>query len=118
MGIKANEMIAEASYEASKRNKMPSVGYAVYTHPKRTYGTRFMLMNQSVYPVSVRVRCNFKIDGESLEGFSDDYDGVNYWNLQVNQQKEGHFSWLDLHEHKGLIPNSEVKKIRAETNKK
>jgi hypothetical protein len=58
------------------------------------------------------------MNGESLEGFSDDYDGVKYLNLQVNQQKGGHFSWLDLHEHKGLIPNSEVKKVKATTSKK
>jgi len=115
---KAEEIIAEASYEASKRNKMPSVGCIVFTNPERTYDTRFILINQSIYPVSVRVRCNFKINGESLEGFSDDYDGNNYWNLQVNQEKQGHFCWLDLHENKGLIPNSEVKKVKAATSKK
>ena len=57
------------------------------------------------------------MNGESIEGFSDDFDGVNYLNLQVNQQKEGHFSLLDLHKKRGLIPSSEVKKIKEATSK-
>jgi len=73
-------------------------------------------LTYSVYPVAVKVRCNFKINGELLDNFSLDYDGTRYWNLQINQKKEGHFSWLDLHENKGLIPISEVKKIKAATS--
>jgi hypothetical protein len=114
---KAEEMIAEASYEASKRNKMPSVGCIIFTNPERTYDTRFRVVNQSFYPVAVRVRCNFKINDELLDKFSSDYDGTRYWNLQINEEKEGHFSWLDLHENKGLIPNSEVKKVKEATSK-
>ena len=110
---KSNEIIAQANEEASKRNKMPSVGYNVYTHPDYSYDTRFQLINQSMYPVAVKVRCNFKIDGEPLEGFSADYDGTRYWNLQIKEEKEGHFSWLDLHEKAGLITQSEVVKIKT-----
>lgn len=114
---KANQEIAEASNEAFKRNKMPSVGYVVYTNPDYTYDTRIQLINQSFYPVAVKMRCNFKINGELLDDFSPDYNGTQYWNLQIDQKKEGHFSWLDLHETKGLIPISEVKKIKAAASK-
>lgn len=110
---KANEIIADANKEASERDKKPSVGYSVFTNPNCYHDTRFRLVNQSFYPVAVKVRCNFKIDGKPLEGFSNDSDGTNYWNLQTKQEKEGHFSWLDLHEKAGLISPSEVRKMKT-----
>lgn len=113
----SNEIIAQANKETSEKNKKPIVGYRIYTNPDYSYDTRFQLINQSIYPVAVRVRCNFKIDGELLQHFSPDYDGTRYWNLQINEEKEGHFSWLDLHAEKELIPISEVKKVKAAASK-
>ena len=114
---KANEIIAQANRETSEKNKRPIIAYNVYTNPHCTYDTRFQLINQSTYPLAVKVRCNFKINDELLENFSSDYDGTRYWNLQINEEKEGHFSWLDLHAHKKLIPFNEFKRIKEATSK-
>jgi len=113
----SNEIIAQANRETSEKNKRPIIAYNVYTNPNYTYDTRFQLINQSIYPLAVKVRCNFKINDELLDNFSSDYDGTRYWNLQINEKKEGHFSWLDLHENKKLIPSGEVKRIKEAASK-
>ena len=110
---KAEKQIAEASKEGLERRRRPIVATTIYRNPKKVYDTLFIIRNLSEYEVAVRVNCNFKINGEIIKGVSPSYDGSHYWNMQYREEKQGHFSWLDLLLLKGLISretNEELKK--------
>jgi hypothetical protein len=103
--------IAKISEENQLRLKSPSVFCYVYTNPQDSSDTKIKLSNQSTYPVAVKLNCNFKMDGKDFD-FSPAYNGQHYWNLQYNEIKEGHFSWLDLLKHQGIISSKEANIFR------
>lgn len=110
----ANATIASANKELLRRDKSPFVGYKIYTNPDNNLDTRFLLKNNSNYPLSARTNCNIKINEEPLQNYSSAYNGKEYWNLQYGQAKEGHFSWLDLFKAHNLIDAVERKRIMDE----
>ncbi len=110
---KSNEIIAEANKEMMERANRPIVTYEVYTNKEIPYQTRFKIINLSNYPVAALINCNFKIGEKTVQNFSQDYDGSRYWNLQIGQKKEGHFSFLDIYKLANLISGDAVNGIMS-----
>jgi hypothetical protein len=104
--------MAQASRENLKRQKRPSVVYEVYQHPQLKSQSRFKIANLSDYPLAARIKCNFKVNNRPVD-FSDAYNGKRYWNLQLNESKSGHFSWVELHEKVGLIREVDLKTYKS-----
>jgi hypothetical protein len=111
---KSEYTIATINKENQMRFKSPSVFCTIYTNPTDSLDTRIKLSNLSNYPVAVKLNCNIKINGEVTD-FSPAYSGKNYWNLQFNEVKEGHFSWLHLFRSKGIISQQELDEIIKKT---
>lgn len=109
---KAEHLIARASEESQKHQKRPVIGYSIYTHPDLKHQTRINISNASKYPLAARINCNFRLDGELIQDFSDAYNGRKFWNLQYQEAKEGHFSWLELHVKKGLLEEATLRNIQ------
>ncbi len=111
---KSEYTIAKITEENQMRLKNPSIYCKIFTNPNDSTDTRVKLSNLSNYPVAVKLNCNIKIEGNIIN-FSSAYNGQRFWNLQYNEVKEGHFSWLDLFKSKGLITQQELDEIRKET---
>jgi hypothetical protein len=94
---KANIIIANANSEALFRMRRPTVSYNLFSKKKIPSYTFFKLINQSNYPVSVLVKCNFRINGNILGDIWPSYDGKEYWNLQYSQNITDNFCWLELY---------------------
>lgn len=93
---KANLFLAEESKENLKLQRRPIIGFEMDVHPENKYKNVFTLINLANHPVAVKVKCTFKIDEKIIEKSIPSYNGIRYWNLQINQTKYGNFSWLDL----------------------
>jgi len=109
---KADQEIAEVSKASLLKSYHPAVGCLVFMNKDMPYDTRIRLMNLSDIGAAVKLNCNFKIDGEPIKNIPPDYEGKVYWNLQFRQEKEGHFSILDLYFWSGSISMNELKKIK------
>jgi len=108
---KSEYTIAKITEENQMRLRNPSINCSIFTHPNDSTDTIVGLSNLSNYPVAVRLNCNIKIEGNIIN-FSPAYNGQQFWNLQYNEVKEGHFSWLDLFKCKGLISQQELDEIK------
>lgn len=93
---KSNSDIANANNELIKRSRRPSVGYRIYPLEKDPRETGFEIVNYSEHPVAVKVFCKFKLNNEIVKNEWPGYNGEEYWNLQFNQMKFGHFNILNL----------------------
>lgn len=113
---RAEKTIAEASEEALNRAWRPSVGCVITTDPNIPHETYIEITNQSNYAVAVRINCNFCINGNPIQNFSPDLSGDKYWNLQLNGKKWGHFSWLNLFLHVGMISSQQADQIKNSQN--
>ncbi|MCZ7601505.1 MAG: hypothetical protein M5R37_01455 [Melioribacteraceae bacterium] len=111
---KSENTIAKITEENHRRIKHPSVFCNIGTNPADSLDTRVTLSNLSNYPVAVKLNCNIKI-GSSIIDFSQAYNGKHYWNLQINESKEGHFNLFDLFKNKDLISQEEFEDIRKES---
>ena len=111
---KSEYTIAKINEENQMRLKSPSVFCTIYTNPNDPLDTRIKLSNLSNYPVAVKLNCNIKIN-EEITDFSPAYNGKHYWNLQFNEVKEGHFSWIDLFRSKDIISQDELDEVRKKT---
>ena len=109
---KAEQEIAEVNKALLLKSYHPSVGHSIFTDKKVPYDTRIRLVNISEVGAAVQLNCNLKIDGEPIKDFSPAYEGKEYWNLQIREEKEGHFSILDLYLKSGLITVEEIEIIK------
>ena len=109
---RAEREIAEVSRASLLKLYRPAIGCSVFTNKNKPYDTRIRLLNLSDIAVAVNLHCNLKVNGESIRDFSPAYEGKDYWNLQFREEKEGHFSVLDLYLKKGLISEEEIQKIK------
>ncbi len=109
---KAEQEIAKDSRESLLKSYRPSIGCSVFANKVIPYDTRIKLVNLSDIPVAVNLHCNLKVDGELIRDFLPAYEGKDYWNLQFREQKEGHFSVLDLYLKKDLISEEEMQNIK------
>lgn len=82
--------------ELIKRSRRPSIGYRIFPLEKDARETGFEIVNYSEHPVAVKVFCNFKLKNEIIKNEWPAYDGQEYWNLQYNQMKFGHFNVINL----------------------
>lgn len=89
-------LIRKYNQELIKRSRRPSVGYRIYPLEKDARETGFEIVNYSDYPVAVKVYCNFRIKNEIIKNEWPAYSGQEYWNLQFNQMKFGHFNIVNL----------------------
>lgn len=89
--------IRKATQETIFKTQRPAVSYQLFVHENNPFDTRFRLTNNSDYPVAVRVKCSFSIENDPIEDIWPSYDGIEYWNLQYRQTKEGHFNLLSLY---------------------
>ena len=110
---KAEQEIAEVNKALLLKSYHPAVGYSIFTNKNVPYDTRIRLVNVSEVGAAVQLNCNLKIDGEPIKDFSPAYEGKEYWNLQIREEKEGHFSVLDLYLKSGLITAKEIEKIKV-----
>lgn len=113
---RAEREIAEVSRASLFRLYRPAIGCSVFTNEEKPYDTRIGLFNLSDIAVAVNLHCNLKVNGESIRNFSPAYEGKDYWNLQFREEKEGHFSVLDLYLKRGLISEKEIQKIKEAGN--
>lgn len=109
---KAEREIAEVSRASLLKFYRPAAGCSVLTNKNKPFDTRISLLNLSDIAVAVKLHCNLTVDGESIKNFSPAYEGKDYWNLQFREEKEGHFSVLDLYFKRGLISKEEMQKIK------
>jgi hypothetical protein len=109
---KAEVEISKDSRTSLIESYRPAVGHLIYTDKNIPYDTRIKLINLSDYAVAVNLHCNLKVDGEPIGDFSAAYEGKDYWNLQFKEEKEGHFSVLDMYLKQGLIEENEIQKIK------
>ena len=108
---RAEQEIAEVSRASLLKLYRPAIGCSVFINEKKSYDTRISLLNLSDIAVAVNLHCNLKVNGEPVKDFSPAYEGKDYWNLQYREEKEGHFSVLDLYLKRGLISKDEIQKI-------
>ncbi len=109
---KAEREIAEVNKALLSKSYHPAVGYSIFTCENRPYDTRIHLVNLSDIGAAVKLNCNLKIEGKPIKDFSSAYVGKDYWNLQYREEKEGHFSVLELYLRSGLISEEEIQKIK------
>ena len=109
---KSEQIIAEVNNASLLKLYHPAVGYSIFTSENMPYDTRIHLVNLSDIGSAVRLNCNLKIDGKPIKDFSPAYEGRDYWNLQFREEKEGHFSILELYLRSGLISEEEIQKIK------
>lgn len=94
---KAEREITEVSRASLLKMYRPAISCSVFSNKTKPYDTRIRLLNLSDIAVAVSLNCNLKVDGELIKEFSPAYEGKDYWNLQFREEKEGHFSVLDLY---------------------
>lgn len=109
---KAEREIAEVNKASLLKSYHPAVGYSIFTSKNKPYDTRIHLVNLSDIGAAVKLNCNLKIEGKLIKDFSPAYEGKDYWNLQFREEKEGHFSVLELYLRNGLISEEEIQKVK------
>jgi hypothetical protein len=113
MGIrKSEEEIARNNNELLSTAKIPTVHFNVFHHTKKRFDTRFKVINSSKYPVSVRVKFIFRINGNIIDHNIKGYNGRLYWNLQQNEIKEGHFGLLQVISKTELFTEDEIAELK------
>jgi hypothetical protein len=105
--------IRKSSEEQTYKLKRPIVSFKLWTNEAQQFDTRLQLINQSDYPIAVRVKCNFKIDDENIDDVWPSYSGKEYWNLQYKEEKEGHFNILSIYQKSGKISSNKKDKIKS-----
>jgi len=106
-------MIRVANQELLHKSKRPAVGFNLFPNPKNQFDVRFQLINQSDYPVAVRVKITFKIDDEIIPEIWPAYNGKGYWNLQFQQSVEGHFDIIRIFAKSRLFEGVDINKIQG-----
>lgn len=113
MGIrKSEEEIIRINNELLSTAKNPTVHFNVFNNPQKQFDTRFKVMNSAKYPVSSKIKFNFRYNEINIDHNLKGYNGKLYWNLQKNEMKEGHFGLLQILAKTDLFTKTEIDDLK------